>query len=120
MEIFNRSEVPAFITKDTSEIREILSPRNSSIRRQSLAEAILPPGRATEEHRHPIAEEIYYILSGQGRMRIEGEERDVRQFDGVAIPPGSPHKLWNTGDRDLVLLCICVPVYTHEDTVLEK
>ena len=119
MEIVNRRDAPAFITKDGSEVREILSPANSSIERQSLAEALLPPGGATDEHRHPIAEEIYYIISGTGRMRIEGEECDVTQFDGIAIPPGSLHKIWNTGEGDLAFLCICAPRYTHEDTVLE-
>ena len=118
MEIVNRNEVTPFITKDTSEIRNILSPDNSSIRRQSLAEALLPPGRATEEHRHPKTEEIYYIQSGRGRMRIEGEERDVQAFDGIAIRPGALHKIWNTGDEPLTFLCCCVPPYTHEDTEL--
>jgi mannose-6-phosphate isomerase-like protein (cupin superfamily) len=30
------------------------------------------------------------------------------------------HKLWNTGDEPLKLLCCCAPAYTHEDTVLTE
>ena len=120
MEIINRNEVTPFITKDRSEIGNILSPDNSSIERQSLAEALLLPGQATEEHRHPRTEEIYYVQSGRGRMRIEGEERDVRAFDGIAIPPGAPHKIWNTGDVPLTFLCCCVPPYSHDDTELDN
>jgi mannose-6-phosphate isomerase-like protein (cupin superfamily) len=119
MEIVNRNEVKPFITKDTSEIRNILSPDNSSIRNQSLAEALLLPGQVTEAHRHPKTEEIYYIQSGQGRMRIDGEERDVKPLDAIAIPPGALHKIWNTGDEPLTFLCCCAPAYSHEDTVLE-
>ncbi len=78
MEVVNRDEVKSFITKDTSEIREILAPRNSSIKRQSLAEARLLPGRSTEEHYHLQTEEIYYILSGRGQMIIDGERREVK------------------------------------------
>ena len=59
MDIRNLEEVPAFITKDGSEIRELLAHRNSVIRRQSLAEARLPVGASTQEHYHPKAEEIY-------------------------------------------------------------
>ena len=120
MDVINRNEVQEFITKDTSEIREILAPRNSAIRRQSLAEALVKPRMATEEHRHPNTEEIYYILSGQGRMRIDGEERDVAPLDGIAIPPGAAHKMWNTGDTDLIFLCCCVPAYTDEDTIMSE
>ncbi len=120
MEIVNRSQSQPFPTKDTSEIREILSPRNSSIARQSLAEATLHPGKATEEHFHPKAEEIYYILKGMGRMRIEGEMRDVGPGDGIVLLPGSRHKLWNTGPEGLVFLCLCVPPYEHEDTVITE
>ena len=58
MEIRNIHQVPAFITKDGSEIRELLAHRNSSIRNQSLAEARLAPGLATTPHFHPRTEEI--------------------------------------------------------------
>jgi len=37
MDIKNPNEVPSFITKDGSEIRELLAHRNSAIRNQSLA-----------------------------------------------------------------------------------
>src|SRR2546428_12399858 len=97
MEIKNLNEVPAFITKDGSEIRELLAHRNSSIRNQSLAEARLPVGASTQEHYHVKAEEIYYITRGQGRIRIDGEMGEVHPGDAIAIPPGKRHKLWNTG-----------------------
>ena len=120
MDIVNRNEVDSFVTKDTSIIREILSPRNApdSIGNQSLAEATLPPGAATEPHYHPLTEEIYYILQGAGRMRIGDAVRAVGSGDGIAIPPGAPHQITNTGQEDLVFLCCCAPAYSHDDTVL--
>lgn len=120
MDVKNLDEVPAFRTKDGSEIRELLAPRNSVIRHQSLAEARLPVGGATREHYHLRAEEIYYITHGTGRLRIEQEERNVRPGDAIAIPPGQRHKLWNTGPEPLRLLCCCAPAYEHEDTVLTE
>ena len=113
-------ETPAFITKDGSEIRELLAPRNSGLRRQSLAEARVPVGGATTEHYHRQTEEIYYLTHGTGRLRIDGEERDVRAGDAIAIPPGARHKLWNTGTEPLRLLCCCAPAYEHDDTVLTE
>jgi len=120
MDIKNLNQVEAFITKDGSEIRELLAHRNSAIRNQSLAEARLPVGASTQEHYHPKAEEIYFITHGQGRMRIEGEVRDVVTGDAIAIPPGRRHKLWNTGKETLRLLCCCAPGYEHSDTIITE
>lgn len=120
MDVKNLAEVPAFITKDGSEIRELLAYRNSAIRNQSLAEARLPVGASTQEHYHPKTEEIYYITHGTGRMRIEGEMREVKPGDAIAIPPGKKHKLWNTGGEPLHLLCCCAPGYENEDTVITE
>lgn len=120
MDIKNLNEVPAFTTKDGSEIRELLAHRNSCIRNQSLAEARIPVGASTLEHYHPKTEEIYYITAGQGRMRIEKEIREVKVGDAIAIPPGQKHKIWNTGKDILKLLCCCAPAYEHSDTIITE
>ncbi len=118
MEKMNRSDAPAFITKDGSEIREIMAPANSAVGRLSLAEAIVFPGEKTRKHYHISVEEIYYFLSGKGLMWQAGEEVEVSAGDAVANPPGTPHFITNIGEKPLVFLCICSPHYTHEDTVL--
>ena len=120
MEVKNLNQIPPFITKDGSEIRELLAYRNSSIRNQSLAEARLPVGGSTQEHYHVQTEEIYFITRGAGRIRIESETREVNVGDAIAIGPGQKHKLWNTGSESLRLLCCCAPGYEHEDTVITE
>lgn len=120
MDVRNLDDMSAFTTRDGSEIRELLAYRNSAIRNQSLAEARLPAGGSTQEHYHPKTEEIYYITHGHGRMRIEGELRDVRPGDAIAILPGKKHKIWNTGTDVLRLLCCCAPAYEHGDTVITE
>ena len=120
MHVTQLTQITPFITKDGSEIRELLAHRNSVIRNQSLAEARLPVGGSTQEHYHPRAEEIYFITAGTGRLRLDGEEREVGVGDAIAIPPGQRHKLWNTGTTTLTLLCCCAPAYEHEDTVITE
>ena len=118
MDIQNINRVPAFTTKDGSEIRELLAHRNSCIRQQSLAEARLPVGARTTPHYHPRTEEIYYLLEGRGRMQIGSELCDVGPGDAIAIPAGAVHQIANTGDVVLRFLCTCAPGYEHDDTVL--
>ncbi len=118
MEIRNIHQVPVFTTKDGSEIRELLAHRNSSIRNQSLAEARLAPGLATTPHFHPRTEEIYYILSGEAEMTLDGKQHTVRTGDAIAIPPGCLHTIHNTGKQTLVFLCCCAPGYEDDDTEL--
>ena len=118
MDVQNINRVPAFTTKDGSQIRELLAHRNSCIRKQSLAEARVAPGQRTTPHYHPLTEEIYYLLEGTGRMRIGDEVRDVGPGDAIVIPPGAAHTIENTGAGLLKFLCCCAPAYEDADTVL--
>jgi len=118
VQVAHLDELESFVTLDGSSIRELAGPAWTPARRQSLAEASVPPGGETAEHYHPETEEIYCFTAGSGRMRLENEERPVRAGDTVVIAPGAVHKLWCAGDQPLVLLCCCAPPYRDEDTVL--
>ena len=118
MDIWNLDTVVPFITKDGSQIRELLAHRNSCIRNQSLAEARLESGTSTATHYHPTTEEIYFILEGSGEMRIAEESQTVGPGDAIAIPPGSVHRITNIGSSVLRFLCCCAPAYEHEDTLM--
>ena len=120
MDVVNRDAAPPFTTVDGSTIRELLAHRNSSIRKQSLAEARLAAGAATTPHHHAVTEEIYYILSGSADMTLGAETRPVGPGDAIAIPPGVRHTIRNTGSGELVFLCTCAPGYEHADTFLEE
>jgi mannose-6-phosphate isomerase-like protein (cupin superfamily) len=111
-------DAPAYKTLDGSLIRELMHPDVHGNRSQSLAEATIRPGQATQLHRHGQTEEIYYILSGEGLMVVGDEKQTVRVGDAVLIPPGVWHRVTNTGLVNLVLLCCCSPAYRHADTEL--
>ena len=111
-------EARPFTTLDGSEIREVVGRVSLPAQNQSLAEATVPPGAETEAHYHRTSEELYHFTGGTGRIRVGDEERDVKAGDTVVLPPGTEHKLWNTGDVPLRLLCCCAPAYSHDDTVI--
>jgi mannose-6-phosphate isomerase-like protein (cupin superfamily) len=112
------SRAEPFTTKDGSEIRELAGTPTGNSVNQSLAEATVPPGAETEEHYHGVSEEIYFFTSGTGLMKLGDEETAVSAGDTVVIPPGTPHRLRNTGTEVLKLLCCCAPPYSHEDTFM--
>jgi mannose-6-phosphate isomerase-like protein (cupin superfamily) len=103
-----------FVTKDGSTIREL-----HHTERQSLAEATLEPGQATERHHHRTTEEIYLVTKGSGSLEVDGETRRVRPGEAILIPPGAWHTLENDGTSELTILCLCAPPYSHDDTFFE-
>jgi mannose-6-phosphate isomerase-like protein (cupin superfamily) len=119
VEVRNREHAEPFVTKDGSQIRELVGlPTSPLARNQSLAEATLGPGQATERHHHRESEEIYFLLAGRGWMEIDGDTREVGPGDAVLIPPGARHIL-RAGPEGARLLCCCSPPYRHEDTFLD-
>ncbi len=114
----SRDRIRPFVTRDGSTIRELMHPDSHACRRQSLAEASVPPGAATLLHRHRHSEEIYHILAGSGEMRLGEELLPVAAGDTICIPPLTPHNIRNTGEEPLRFLCCCAPPYSHEDTEL--
>lgn len=114
--------ISSFITKDGSEIRELMHPAvqgpDHGVSRQSLAEATVPAGARTALHRHQQTEELYHITQGAGRMTLGAQQFEVAVGDTLCIPPGTAHCIENIGEGDLKLLCCCTPAYAHADTEL--
>jgi mannose-6-phosphate isomerase-like protein (cupin superfamily) len=109
------AQAEAFTTADGSTIRELLGLPTAPVRNQSLAEATLEPGQATERHYHAEAEEIYYVVEGSGEMELGGDRRMLSPGDAVLIPPGAWHQI-RASDERLRFLCCCAPAYRDEDT----
>lgn len=118
MNLSRRADITPYVTRDGSEIRELLHPDHHAVRNQSLAEATLAPGQRTQSHRHRSTEEIYFILAGSGLMTLAGDTFPVQPGDSILIPPGTAHCIENSGSEALRILCCCAPAYTHADTEL--
>ena len=117
-DVRKRLDSEPFTTLDGSTIRELMHPSSSAVRAQSLAEARLSAGATTTLHLHRQTEELYHILSGSGRMHLDGKQFDVAAGDTVLIPPGIPHCIHNPGPVELRFLCCCAPAYDDRDTFL--
>ena len=112
------ASVPAYRTKDGSEIRELMHPAVHGNRAQSLPEATVPAGSRTLLHRHHRTEELYHNTDGLGRMTDGADSFAVHPGDTIFIPPGTAHCIEAIGQEPLRLLCCCAPAYSHGDTEL--
>ena len=112
------ADIPPYVTKDGSVIRELMHPGVHGNTNQSLAEATVAVGAATIAHRHHVTAELYLITAGEGRMTLGERMIDVRVGDTIAIPPQTIHSIANTGSTPLTILCACAPAYSHDDTEL--
>ncbi len=115
MEVRSRADAEPFTTADGSTIRVLLDAEAGGARNQSLAEALLAPGQATERHYHAETEELYVMLAGAGEMEMEGERREVGPGDAILIPAGrvAPDPRGRGGAPVPVLLRPAVPARGH-------
>jgi mannose-6-phosphate isomerase-like protein (cupin superfamily) len=118
VEIRSRDDATPFTTADGSTIRVLLD-AESGTRNQSLAEAWLEPGQATQRHYHARSEELYVLLDGEGELEVDGERSRVGPGQAILIPPGARHQITASDDGPLRFLCCCAPPYSHDDTFFD-
>ena len=111
-------KIKPFITKDGSEIRELMHPEVHGNAHQSFAEATVPVSSATQKHKHIQTEEIYHITQGIGLMTLGEQQFEVVEGDTICIKPGTAHNIKNIGQLPLKILCSCTPPYSDQDTEL--
>lgn len=115
MAVIRLQDCAEFTAGDGCRLREILHPDKQDIAlRYSLAHATVSPGQTTTPHRLRTSE-VYYIITGQGRMTIDGDDTNVGPSDTVYIPPRAVQSITNTGREDLVFVCIVDPAWRVED-----
>lgn len=100
-----------FETAERCFIIELLNDESSP--RLSIARARVEPGVTTAWHKLIGTAERYLIVSGTGRMELEGSDpAEVGAGDVVSIPEEIPQRITNTGPEDLIFFAVCTPRFT--------
>lgn len=92
-----------------------MSVLNTDLARQLGASSLgarlwrLRPGQASTRHRHGIQEELYILLEGRGRIRVDDELLELGPLDALLVEPESVRQAFNDGDADQLWLVVGAP-----------
>jgi putative monooxygenase len=92
------------------DIRTILSPATVGATSGFLGTLRLAPGEVVTEHWHPYSEEFLFCVRGDVVLRLNGVDRRLRTDEGVLVPIGVRHRLWNDGDTDAFFVFQLAPL----------
>jgi quercetin dioxygenase-like cupin family protein len=83
--------------------RMVLTDKTLSGNGASLGYSVFTPGTVTAMVAHET-EEVAYVLSGAGELRLESENVPFSAGQGLHVPAGVWHAVANTGDEDVVMV----------------
>jgi uncharacterized cupin superfamily protein len=69
----------------------------------------LRPGQASTKHRHFDQHEMYVLVEGVGRMRVDEELITLEPHSAVLVEPEHTRQLFNDGDQDALWLVVGAP-----------
>jgi len=72
-------------------------------------------GNTSNLHTHDDVEEIFYVISGHGRIRVGDEEEAIEPGSCIYIPVGLPHQLINTCDETLKIVSAASPPFKLDE-----
>jgi mannose-6-phosphate isomerase-like protein (cupin superfamily) len=73
-----------------------------------------PDFRQTFAHKHSKQEEVYVIISGSAKLKVEDEIVELKEWDAIRLPPGTTRQ-WHAGPEGFELIAIGAPVFEESD-----
>nr|BBH92656.1 hypothetical protein KTA_08550 [Thermogemmatispora argillosa] len=73
-------------------------------------EVEVAPGETIHSHAHESMQEVFYLLEGEGLMKLGEQSLTVREGDCLLVPPLLPHEITNAGPLPLRFLCFGVEI----------
>ena len=118
MSLRKESEIEPIQGNEGTKVRQYFHPHNTlNGISYSIAQFTLEPGKRSKMHKMSSSE-IYYILEGSGKMKIDGDIYNLEKDDSVYVPPNTTQLIENSGSADLRFLCIVEPAWKADDEIL--
>jgi quercetin dioxygenase-like cupin family protein len=91
-------------------LRWVVTKESTGAEHCSMCVIEVEPGQTVRPaHSHPNGEEVIYILTGSGRVMIEGVVEPVKAGCAVLFPQGNVHMLQNSGSERMKVACFFAP-----------
>ena len=74
-----------------------------------------PPKSANTLHKHPKAEEFYFVIEGTGRIRVADETITVPKHGGILVGPKVLRQVFNDTDEEVFWLIVDAPEKEFEE-----
>jgi mannose-6-phosphate isomerase-like protein (cupin superfamily) len=75
----------------------------------SVCFEIWEPGGAQPPNSHPVSTETFFFLAGQGEAESDGHLTSLRAGQLLVLPPGTTHRIRNTGTGRLYAITTMIP-----------
>ncbi len=92
-------------------IKHIAAPWTLGTTKMWLGMSKIDPNSCSNPHTHSDQEEIFYVVSGYGQIRVEDEVADVGPGSCVLAPIGQEHQLINNHDETLKVVAVISPPF---------
>lgn len=92
-----------------------MSVLNTDLAKQLEAESLgarlwrIEPGQASTRHRHRTSEELYLLLEGTGRIRVDDQLLELKPMDSMLVEPSSVRQLFNDTGADQLWYVVGAP-----------
>ena len=118
MSLRKHSDIDSIQGNEGATIKQYFHPHNTlNGISYSIAQFILEPKKKSKLHKMKSSE-IYYIIEGSGKIRINEDSFHIEKDDSVYVPPNSKQFIENTGSVNLKFLCIVEPAWKADDEIL--
>lgn len=101
-------------------VRELTGKFIGTSSKHSVALIDIAPQGFSPKHLHNEIEESYFVLQGQGRVIINGEEAQISKGQLVVIPPQTTHQVFNDHAEPLQLLVVAAEAWTPDCMVFTE
>jgi quercetin dioxygenase-like cupin family protein len=92
-------------------LKRMFNPESSGTKHMTFSIGYFAQGEGLKSHLHPVSEEVYYVVGGEGVVYL-GEEKDpitIVPETAIFIPPGTIHGVQNTGEERLIICFFVAP-----------
>lgn len=69
----------------------------------------LRPAQASTKHRHIAQTELYFVIEGTGRIRVDGELLTLPPLSSLVVEPASVRQVFNDTDDEVLWLVVGTP-----------